>query len=186
VADDKPRPHRFSADDYHRMEESGILGDDARVELVDGEIVDAPSAGGGHGAAVARIGEVLRRAVGDRATVRIGQPVALGGASEPEADVCVVRDRAVGYAEHPPRPDDVLLVVEVADTSVGFDNDVKAPLYAKAGVIENWIVDTSTGVVLVARDPQPCGYMDTRRAGAGEAVAPLMLPGAAVAVSDIV
>jgi len=173
-------------DDYHRMAESGILGDDDRVELVDGEIVEATPLDGRHGAAVARIGGVLRRLVGDRASVRVSLPVALGGASEPEADVCVVRDRAGGYDEHPPRPEDVLLVVEVADTSVAFDNDVKAPLYAAAGVIETWIVDSSTGVVLVARDPQPCGYMDTRRAGAGESVAPLMLPGAAVAVADIV
>jgi len=168
------------------MAESGILGDDDRVELVDGEIVEAASLDGGHGAALDRIGDVLRRSVGDRATVRVAQPVALGGSSEPEADICVVRDRAGGYAERPPRAEDVLLVVEVADTSVAFDNDVKAPIYAAAGVIETWIVDPSTGVVLVARDPQPCGYMDTRRAGAGESLAPLMLPGAAVVVADIV
>jgi len=181
-----PDPHRFSAEDYHRMEEAGILGDDDRVELVDGEIVEAAPLGGPHGAAVERIAASLAAAVGDRATVRKWKPVALGGSSEPEADLCVVRDQAGDYAERHPRPEDVILLVEVADTSVGFDDEVKAPLYAKAGIIETWIVDLSAGVVVVARDPQPCGYMDERRVSPGETVAPLMLPGAAVAVSDLV
>jgi len=185
VAADKPDPHRFTVDDYHRMEATGILGDDDRVELVDGEIIEAAPAGGEHDATSARIASVLAAAVGDRATVRERKPVALGGSSEPEADLCVVRPQAGDYAERHPRPEDVLLLVEVCDTSVGFDNDVKGPLYAKAGVIETWIVDRSARVVLVARDPQPCGYMDTRRAADTETVTPLMLPGAAVHVADL-
>ncbi len=184
MATDKPLPHRFTIDDYHRMEESGILGGDDRVQLVEGEIIEAAPAGGEHGAAAAHIAAVLAAAVGDRATVRERLPVALGDSSEPEADLCLVRTG--DYAQHHPRPADVLLLVEVADTSVGFDDEVKAPLYAKAGVIETWIVDRSAGVVVVARDPQPCGYMDERRVGPGQTVTPLMLPGAAVAVSDLV
>ncbi len=181
-----PDPHRFSADDYHRMEKAGILGDDDRVELVDGAIVEAAPVGGEHGMATGRIAVALAAAVGDRAMVRERRPVALGGTSEPEADVCVVRPQAGDFAERHPRPEDILLLVEIADTSVGFDDEVKGPLYAKAGVIETWIVDLSAGVVIVARDPQPCGYMDERRVGSGETVTPLMLPGAAVAVSDLV
>jgi len=184
VAADEPHPHRFTVEDYHRMEESGILGVDDRVELVDGEIVDAAPTGGEHGAVAGGIAAVLAAAVGDRATVRERLPLALGDSSEPEADLCVVRPG--DYAGRHPRPEDVLLLVEVSDISVGFDNDVKGPLYAKAGVIEMWIVDRSAGVVVVARDPQPCGYMDTRRATATETVTPLMLPGAAVAVADLV
>ncbi len=168
------------------MEATGILGDDDRVELVDGEVIEAAPAGGEHDVARAHVASVLTAAVGDRATVRERKPVALGGSSEPEADLCIVRPRAGDYGDQPPRPEDVLLLVEVCDTSVGFDNDVKAPLYAKAGVIETWIIDRSAGVVVVARDPQPCGYMDTRRATATETVTPLMLPGAAVAVVDLV
>jgi len=179
-----PDPHRFSADDYHRMEEAGILGDD--VELIDGEIVQAAPVGGEHGTATGRIAAVLAAAVGDRAMVRERRPIALGGSSEPQADLCVVRPQAGDYAEGHPRPEDILLLVEVADTSVGFDDEVKAPLYAKAGVIETWIVDRSAGVVIVARDPQPCGYMDERRVGPAETITPLMLPGAAVAASDLV
>ncbi len=181
-----PDPHRFSADDYHRMEEAGILGADDRVELVDGEIVEAAPVGGEHGTATGRIAAALAAAVGDRATVRERRPVALGGSSEPEADICVVRPLAGDYAERHPHPEDILLLVEVADTSVGFDDEVKGPLYARAGVIETWIVDLSADVVIVARDPQPCGYMDERRVSPGETVTPLMLPGAAVDVADLV
>jgi len=181
-----PEPHRFTADDYHRMEKAGILGDEDRVELVDGEIVEAAPIAGHHGEATGRVAAVLAAAVGDRAVVRERRPVALGGLSEPEADVCVVRTRAGDDAERHPRPEDVLLLVEVSDTSVGFDDEVKAPLYAKAGVIETWIIDLSADVVIVARDPQPCGYMDERRVSPGETVTPLMLPGAAVAVADLV
>jgi len=180
-----PDPHRFTVDQYHRMGESGILGDDDRVELVDGSVLEVPPAGSSHAERVGLIGDLLRRTVGDRATVRVRSPLELDGSSEPEPDICVVVPQAGHYAENHPRPTDVLLLVEMADTAVGFDNEVKGPLYASAGIIETWIVDSSAGVVVVARDPQRCGYMDNRRVGAGETVTPLMLPGAAVAVSDL-
>lgn len=168
------------------MGAAGILGDDDEVELVDGEIVEVSADPDGHGVAVGRIGAVLSAAVGGRATVRQRCPVALGGVSEPEADVCIVLSQAGTDTQGAPRPSDVLLVIEVCDTSVAFDDDVKGPVYAKAGIIETWLVDSPAGVVLVARDPQPCGYMDKRRLTAGETVTPLMLPGAVVAVADLV
>lgn len=186
MAADKPDPHRFTADDFHRMEAAGILGGDDQVELVDGQIVEVAPDPVEHPESVARVGAAISAAVGDRATVRQHCPVAVGGLSEPEADVCVVLGEAGDHDSSGPRPSDVLLVVEVCETAVSFDDDVKGPIYAKAGIIENWIVDVAAGVVLVARDPQPCGYMDKRRLTAGETVTPLMLPGATVAVADLI
>lgn len=186
MGETEPDPHRFTVDQYHRMEEAGILADDDRVELVDGAIVEAPPVEGQHAVAVRRIADALATAAGERAAVRERTPVALGGQSEPEADVCVVLPGTSDSPDRPPRPADLLLLVEVCDTSVAFDDDVKSPLYAEAGVIETWLVDVAADVVIVARDPQRCGYMDKRRVTPGETIVPLMLPGAAVAVADLV
>ena len=123
------------------MADAGILRPDARVELIEGEIIDMAPIGSRHAAAVERLAAALRLAVGDRAMVRTQQPVTLDEHSEPEPDLAVVIAREDYYERGHPRPSDVLLIVEVADTTHACDRDMKVPLYARHGVPEVWIVD---------------------------------------------
>jgi Uma2 family endonuclease len=138
---DLPRRHRLTVADYYRMAEVGILAPDARVELIDGEIIDMAPPGSLHAATVDRLARILMRAAGDAAIVRVQNPVRLSLHSEPQPDLALLRPRDDFYAAHHPLPPDALLVVEVADSSLHFDRDTKMRLYAQNGVPEAWLVD---------------------------------------------
>jgi len=122
------------------MGEVGILAPDARVELIDGEIIDMPPIGHRHAAIVDTLAALLIRAVGDVGIVRTQGPVELGRRSQPQPDLALLKPRAGGYFDAHPRAADVLLVIEVADSSLAFDRDVKTPLYAEHGVPEVWVI----------------------------------------------
>jgi Uma2 family endonuclease len=136
-----PRRHRISVEHYYRMAEAGLFQPDERVELIDGEIVDMPPMGTRHAGKLARLVEILTKAVGARAMVRTQLPLRLDDASEPQPDIALVLPRADYYEQRHPTPADTLLVVEIGDTTLRFDRDVKAPLYARRGVAETWVVD---------------------------------------------
>src|SRR5207247_3212709 len=137
-----PLAHRrFTVDEYYRMAETGILAEDDRVELLDGEIVEMSPIGPRHAATVTRLDHLFNRLVGDRAIVRAQNPVRLDGYSEPEPDIALVTPRADFYRAEHPTPRDILLIVEVADTSLRYDRHTKLPGYARAGVPEAWLVD---------------------------------------------
>jgi Uma2 family endonuclease len=138
---DLPRRHRLTVSDYYRMAEVGILGPDARVELIEGDIIDMAPPGSLHAAAVHRLTEVLVRAVEGKASVLAQNPVRLSELSEPQPDLALLKRREDFYSEHHPRPGDILLVVEIADTSLRFDRDTKVSLYAVHGIPEMWLVD---------------------------------------------
>lgn len=174
--------HRFTVDDYHRMAAAGVLGEDDRVELLEGEIVDMSPIGARHAACVNRLTRLLTSRLGDRAIVAVQNPVRLSDLSEPQPDVAVLHDRANFYAEAPPGPGDVVVLVEVADTTPAFDRGVKAPLYGRAGVAETWVVDLEAEAIDVFRGPGPDGYAEARRAGRGER---LGIAGVEVAVDEI-
>lgn len=135
------------------MGEAGIFAPDARVELIDGEVIDMPPIGSRHAAIVDTLGKLIMRAVGDRGIVRTQGPVALGRDSEPLPDLAVLKPRAGGYFDAHPRPADVLLVIEVADSSLRFDVDVKTPLYAKHNVPEVWVIAVEDRRLTRYRDP---------------------------------
>ena len=177
--------HRFTVDDYHRMAESGVLPKDARVELLDGEIVDMTPIGSRHGACVDRLSRALFSQLGSRAIVRVQGSVRLSRHSEPQPDLAVLRDRADFYAERHPSPDDILLLVEVADTTLEFDRSVKIPLYARAGIREVWIVDIEAEVAEVYGEPRGPAYGRVERVGRGAQIAAGALPGLTVTVEDI-
>jgi len=155
---DLPRRHRLTVADYYRMAEVGILAPDARVELIDGEIIDMAPPGSLHAATVDRLMEVLARAVDGRASVRVQNPVRLSELSEPQPDVALLRRREDFYSEHHPTPADVLLIVEVADTSLRFDRDTKMSLYAVHGIPEMWLVDLRGRRLVRYRAPQQGSY----------------------------
>ena len=180
-----PTRHRFTTEDYHRIAEAGVLGEDDRVELIDGEILDRGPIGRRHAACVDRLTERLVGDLAGRAIVRVQNPVLLGEHSEPQPDLALLRRRADYYAAGHPAPADILLVVEVADTSVEFDRQVKAPLYARSGLPELWIVDVDRDHVTVHRDPTSEGYATVRVLRRGDTISPLAFPDLTIAVDDI-
>jgi Uma2 family endonuclease len=158
AAADMPRRHRLTVADYYRMAEVGILAPDARTELIDGEIIDMASPGSLHAATVHRLLEVFVRAVGSSASVLVQNPVRLSEYSEPQPDLALLRRREDFYSEHHPQPADVLLIVEVSDTSLRFDRDTKIALYAGHGIPEVWLVDLRGGRLVRYRAPQQGSY----------------------------
>jgi Uma2 family endonuclease len=137
----------FTADEYERMIATGILTEDERVELIDGEIRAMSPIGSQHAACVARLTALLSEKLGRRVIIFTQNPIRLSDDTEPQPDIAVLRPRDDFYAGALPRGRDVLLVVEVADTSVGFDREVKLPRYASAGIAEAWLVDLNSDVI---------------------------------------
>jgi len=152
--------HRLTVAQYHRMAEAGVLAHDARVELVEGAIVDMAPIGSRHAAAVKRLNALLTHAVGARAIVSVQDPIRLGDRSEPQPDLALLRPRADFYAGAAPTAADALLVVEVAQASAAYDRQVKVPLYAQHGVPEVWVVDLDDGLLRFYRALQSGRYAD--------------------------
>ncbi len=157
-----PQRHRITVHEYHRMAEVGLLAPDARVELIEGEIIDMVPIGSRHAAAVKRIAQTLTLSLADRATVSVQDPIRLSQYSEPQPDIALLRPRADFYAAVHPGPADVLLLVEVADSTLRFDRDIKLPLYACHGIPEVWLVDIENAQFTIHRDPQTHGYAQTQ------------------------
>lgn len=132
---------RFSVEDYHRMGEAGILGPELRTELIDGEVVEMPPIGHPHAGTVKLLSNLLKEQVGAAAIVSVQDPVWLNDHTEPLPDIALLRPRPDYYRNGHPAPGDVLLIIEVADSSLAYDRDVKLPRYARAEIPEVWIVD---------------------------------------------
>lgn len=177
---------RFTVDDYYRMAEAGILHEDDRVELIEGEIVHMAPIGPRHAASVERLAEALRRALpAATMSIRTQNPLRLSRESEPQPDVVVVRHRDDFYADAHPVPEDVLLVVEVADSSLVFDRETKLPLYAAAGVPEVWLLDLTTDRLEVFLGPSASGYESRATFSRGDRVAPRSAPDARVEIARL-
>lgn len=176
---------RFTLDEYHRMGEAEILHEDDRVELIRGELVHMAAIGARHAACVAFLTQRLVMRVGDRAVVWPQNPVIIVPDSEPQPDVILLKPRADFYRAALPRPEDVLLLVEVADTSVRYDRNVKRPLYAEAGILEYWIVNLEGEAVEVHRDPDGNRYRHVERLARGARLAPQAFADVTLLVDDI-
>ncbi len=166
----------FTVAEYHQMLASGILGEDDRVELIEGEIIEMNPIGSRHAACVRRLARTFFEQVAGRAIVSVQDPVRLGDRSEPQPDLALLKPRPDFYAGAHPGPEDVLLLVEVADASADYDREVKLPLFARAGVSEVWLVDLEGRTIEVYRHPTAAGYRDASRLAAGEEVSPQALP----------
>ncbi len=176
---------RFTRAEYYRMAEAGILGRHDRVELIRGEIVEMSPIGPRHLAFVGNLNLLLVPRLHERAIVWVQSPVVLSDDTEPEPDLMVLRRRAQPYKEREADADDVLLLIEVADTSLAYDRSTKLRLYAEAGIREYWVVDCNAETVEVYRDPGPDGYRDVQRV-AGRAVLALQaFPDVELSVADI-
>ena len=168
----EPVRHKLDVHAYHRMGETGILGRDDRVELIDGELIDMVPISWDHADTVNGLNKALVMACGDRAVVSVQNPVRLDEYNEPQPDFAVLRPRTgKRRAAGPPGPVEVLLLVEVANSSLRFDRKVKLPLYARFGIREVWIVDLKARVLECHRDPGPGGYAPAQPYGPGDAIA---------------
>jgi Uma2 family endonuclease len=176
--------YRFTVDDYHRMAEAGILHEDDRVELIEGEILQMAPIGGEHAACVNGSARLLIKRLDDRAVVSIQNPIRLSAGSEPEPDLMLLRPRADGYWEGLPGPEDVLLIIEVSDSTLYYDRGTKLPLYAAAGIPEVWIVDLERRRVLVHRRPDGDLYREAIVIDDGS-LSPLAFPDIALPLPEI-
>ena len=171
---------RFSVDDYYRMADAGILGERDRVELIDGHVVTMSPIGPRHAACVDRALQTLFFSVGRNAVIRPGNPVRLDRFNEPQPDLTLLRPAPDFYASAHPGPDDVLLVIEIADTSIRFDQTIKARLYAEWGLAEYWLADLKAQCLWVYSSPHEGTYRTVERGHRGESLAPRRLPGCVV------
>lgn len=176
---------RFTVDEYYLMAKVGILHEDDRVELIEGEIVEMSPIGSRHAASVMRLTQYLAEKAGRQALLDVQNPVRLGEHSEPQPDISLLKPRADFYAGAHPGPEDVLLLIEVADTSVDYDRQVKIPLYARAGIGEVWLVDLTENQVEVYRQPGPRGYRQILRPTTEDRLAPQSLPDLELSPRDI-
>lgn len=174
----------FTVEEYHRMAEAGILGADERVELIDGEIVQMAPIGPRHAGCVINLNQLFVTRLGGRAIVSPQNPVVILPRSEPQPDLVLLRPRGVSYSRELPAAQDVVLAVEVADTTARFDRIVKARLYARAGIPEFWLCLPADGVVEIYRGPTADGYADLTQHGPGQTVSPLAFPDVSFTVTD--
>lgn len=178
-------PRRFTAGEYHQMIEAGVFGQDERLELIDGEIVQMSPIGDRHAACVRRLIALLSRLFADLAIVDAQDPIVVDVAYAPQPDLALLRPRADYYATQTPTTADCLLIIEVADTSAEFDRQIKAPRYARGGVAELWLIDLERDVVVAYRDPAGDAYQHVQVFHRGEAITITALQGPGVPVEAI-
>ncbi len=180
------RARPFTVDEFYRMAQAGFFGPDhRRLELVGGEILEPMPIGPAHAAAVTRLHSMFSQRLGQRFIVRSQNPIRLGEFSEPQPDLTVLRYRADFYRDAHPKPEDVVLLIEVADSTLDFDLGDKARVYASAGISEYWVLDLTGERVRVFRRPDQGEFTETRIAGPDQSLEPREMPGFAVTVREL-
>lgn len=159
MTDRLPRP-RVSVEEYYRMAEVGLLAPDARTELIEGEVIEVPPVESPRASVISRLQYLLFPAVGNLAQVRVRQPIHLDDYSEPQPDLTVVRPRKDFYWSRHPGPADTLLIVEVSESTLRFDRDVKVPLYSRHQVPEVWLLDLPHDRIHFFRAPRDGTYTE--------------------------
>jgi Uma2 family endonuclease len=177
---------RFTVDEYRRMGDAGILGCDERLELISGQIVVCEPIGVRHASTVDRLNRLWTSCLGDRAIVRVQNPVQFPEAdSELQPDILLLRARDDFYAAGHPRVADVLLLIEVADTTLRLDRRVKIPLYAAVGIGETWLCDLVAERLEIYSAPVRGAYTTTQTLDRGDTVAPAAFPDVVVAIDEL-
>ncbi len=181
-----PTRRRFTVAEYYAMAEAGILAPDERVELLDGDVIAMPPIGDWHASRVKRLNNFMLPPLQGRAIVSVQDPTRLDDASEPQPDVMLLRWRDDFYEGGHPGPADVLLLIEVSDTTVDYDRSAKLAAYASAGIPEVWIVNRPNHRIESYADPSGDGYATVRHYGAGESIAPQAFPDVMLEVDRII
>jgi len=178
-----PTRHQFTVDDLKQFVATGVLSEDDRIELIEGELFDMSPINEPHADTVDTLNESLLPLVRPEGRLRVQNPVRLSDLSIVQPDVAIVRRQ--GYRQHHPIPDDVLLLIEVSDSTLSFDLRTKVPLYARAGVPEVWIVDVNARIIHRFRQPEGSAYLLTDQLRSGDTISIDALPHVTLAVADI-
>jgi len=176
--------HVFTVTDFERMAETGILSENDRVELIEGEIIEMSPIGKRHAACVDRFVRLLSR-LDDRVILRVQGPIQLDDYSEPQPDLALLRPRDDFYSGSLPRPADVLLVIEVADTTLQYDRFMKLPAYARAGIPEAWLANLPADRIEMYAEPVDGAYTVTKHATRGEVIQSSSIDELRLSVDDI-
>jgi Uma2 family endonuclease len=176
---------RLNVSQYHQMSEAGIFSENDKVELINGEIIEMSPIGRRHTACVNRLNSVFSQLLGKKVIVAVQNPILLNNLSEPEPDIALLKPRADFYESGHPQPQDIFLLIEVADSSLEYDRDVKIPLYASSDITEVWLVDIYEQVIIVYRYPNENGYSDIQTLSRGEKMSIQAFPEVNLVVEDI-
>ncbi|MEO1593111.1 MAG: Uma2 family endonuclease [Cyanobacteria bacterium J06632_22] len=177
---------RFTVDEYHRMSELGILSHTERTELLNGEIFQMVAQGKAHAVATRKAGDVFKFGLDrNRYTVHIQAPITLNDRSEPQPDVTVTVSDPQEFATHHPGPEEILLLIEVSDSSLKYDLETKAVAYAIAGIEEYWVLDVDNRRLFVHQQPTLTGYRTTDAYTDADEIAPLVLKDFKVQIADM-
>jgi Uma2 family endonuclease len=170
---------------YQQMGEKGLLTPDDRVQLIEGEILEMPPIGSPHGSVTGRLDRWLHRTVGDAAIVRLRNPVNLGKDSQPQPDLMLLKPRADDYFRSQPGPEDVLLLVEVSDTTLQFDQGRKRNLYARFAIREYWVIDVDNHAVICYSEPARDEFRSAVVHQVGDTISPRASPQVRTAVKGL-
>ena len=179
------RRKKFRVAEFHEMMKAGFLLEDSTTEIIEGELIDKMGIGSRHAGTVNKLSRIMTVRIGEKAVVAIQNPVYLNEWNEPLPDISILKPREDFYTESNPTPEDVLLVVEVSDSTVEYDREVKKTLYAQAGIIEFWLVNLKQKVVEVHTQPENESYRQTRLFGQGEVLQPENLTDLKINVEEI-
>ena len=176
---------KFTVEQYHKMVESDILSENDRVELIRGEFIEMSPIGLRHAACVKRLNRLFHRNLGDRVLIGVQDPVELNDVSEPQPDVVLLQPREDCYESAPPQASDIFLLVEVADTTVQYDREVKIPLYAEDNIAEVLLVDINGQCVEVYREPTSDRYQNVQKFEQGKTLSILAFPDVTITVDEV-
>ncbi|MGH8552373.1 MAG: Uma2 family endonuclease [Methylococcales bacterium] len=179
------RKHRVDIAEWRRLGEANIFPENIRVELIDGEIFEMPPIGSNHGSHVKRLNRLFASLIHDRAIIAVQDPVQLGRYSEPQPDFMLLRPAADFYSDQHPGPDDVLLLIEVADNSIQFDRRKKLTLYASHHIPEYWLLNLNENRLEVYREPRDKAYGRKMTLISGDRISLLQLPEIEIDIKDI-
>jgi Uma2 family endonuclease len=173
---------KWTVKEYHKLGEMGFFHPEERVELLSGNIIKMSAKGTAHTSATRRTASVLRDLLGNQAAIYTQDPIALDDNSEPEPDIAVVRIDPFDYATHHPTPSEVYLIIEVADSSITFDREIKAKAYARAGIADYWVLNVGDRQLHVFREPTENGYQSEVILGETASISPIEFPAFNIAI----
>jgi len=166
----KVRKRRFTVEEYYKLAQAGVLSEDDRVELIEGEIIEMVPIGSRHAACVKRLNHHLNQKLEEEIIISVQDPIRLSEHSAPQPDLALLEPRSDYYADEHPGPQDILLLVEVAESSQEYDREKKIPLYAQAEIPETWLVDLKKRVIIRYQEPNKDTYQETDKYKTGEEI----------------
>ena len=176
---------RLSLTEFHRIGEAGIFREDDRIELIHGEMIEMAPIGSRHAGKVNRLARMLNHAVGTDAIVATQNPIVLPPDNEPQPDIALLKPRTDDYEESLPSAADVLLIIEIAETTLAYDRDVKLPIYAQHGIPEVWLFDLQSGSLAVYLDPASQGYRRLLHPEKIATISPTLLPKVKINLAEV-